>query len=382
VSESRALERLLGTVERYVVMTPAQRLAVALWIVHTHCRDANGLVFEQTPYLTVTSPQRQCGKSRLLELLELLVPEPWMTITPSEAVVYRYIDSTKPTLLLDEVDAIFSPKTADRYESLRAILNAGHRRGATVPRCIGTALEPQNFNVFCPKVLAGIGTLPDTITDRSIPIRLQRKTRSEPVERFRRRDVEAVTTPLREALAAWGWANAAALADARPDLPDELSDRMQEGCEPLLAIADALDYREEARAALVELLTSERADETEAASIRLLRSIRTVFLGRDSHVISTVDLISALAADGWDNWCGRLIGAQDIAALLKPYGIKSKTVRLSSEQVAKGYKRDDFAEAWSRYLPVTESPDESGVVTTVTAVTPTTEDEESYAIRH
>jgi hypothetical protein len=103
-------------------------------------------------------------------------------------------------------------------------------------------MEPQNFQVFCPKVLAGIGTLPDTITDRSIPIRLQRKTRDEKVERFRRRDVEAVTAPLRENLSTWGKANVAALAEARPELPDELSDRMQEGCEPLLAIPDKLGY--------------------------------------------------------------------------------------------------------------------------------------------
>ena len=78
----------------------------------------------------------------------------------------------------------------DETESgLRAILNAGHRRGATVPRCIGVSSKPQDFNVYCAKVLAGIGVLPDTITDRSIPIRLARKRRSEHVERFRSLDL-------------------------------------------------------------------------------------------------------------------------------------------------------------------------------------------------
>jgi hypothetical protein len=251
---NRPLVTLLNTIERYVVMTPAQRLVVALWIMHAHCVQH----FEQTPYLTVTSPQRQCGKSRLLELLELLVPRAWMTITPSEAVIYRTIDATMPTLLLDEVDAVFAPKTADRYEGLRAILNAGHRRGAKVPRCTGPTQQVVSFEVYCAKVLAGIGTLPDTITDRSIPIRLQRKTRDEPVERFRRRDVLAVTEPLRDDLEKWAAARGQELAAARPELPDELSDRMQEGCEPLLAIADELGCGAEARAALVELLTSSR----------------------------------------------------------------------------------------------------------------------------
>jgi hypothetical protein len=81
-------------------------------------------------------------------------------------------------------------------------------------------------------------------------------------------------------------------------------------------------------------------------------------------------LISELATDGWDNWYGRLVNAQDIAALLRPYEIRSKSIRLG-EQVAKGYKRDDFADVWSRYLPVTTEPEESGDETGVTATTGT-----------
>lgn len=66
-------------VRRYVVMTNEQLLVVTLWVVHTHCVEA----FEQTPYLAVTSPEKQCGKSRLLETTELLVAQPWQTVLPS-----------------------------------------------------------------------------------------------------------------------------------------------------------------------------------------------------------------------------------------------------------------------------------------------------------
>jgi hypothetical protein len=125
----RPLAKLQGLIEKYVVMTPEQRLVVALWIVHTHCVEH----FEQTPYLTVTSPQKQCGKSRLIELLELLVPRAWSTILPSEAVLYRSISQNMPTLLLDETDAIFDTRYTDKYEGIRAVLNAGHRhRGRAV----------------------------------------------------------------------------------------------------------------------------------------------------------------------------------------------------------------------------------------------------------
>ena len=104
--------------------------------------------------------------------------------------VPRRSTSKQPTLLVDEVDAIFGNKSP--REELRGILNAGYRRGAVAHRMGGSNnTELQDFSVFCPKAFAGIGDcLPDTIADRSIPIRLKRRTRDETVERFRLRDVE------------------------------------------------------------------------------------------------------------------------------------------------------------------------------------------------
>jgi hypothetical protein len=355
----RPLKRLLDMIERYVVMSDEQRLVVALWIVHAHCVEH----FEQTPYLAVTSPEKQCGKSRLLELLELLVPRPWPAVTPTEAVVYRTIELAQPTLLLDEVDTIFNEKTATRYEGLRALLNAGHRRGARVPRCVGPSLDVQNFSVYCAKVLAGIGVLPDTVADRSIPIRLQRKTASERVERFRRRDVQVEAQPVRDAMAAWAAENGEAVALDRPEMPDELSDRMQEGCEPLVAIADRLGYGEEAREALVSLLTIERQDSVETAQLRLLRDLRAVFEKRGNPAaLWTTTIIVDLCADEseWATWYGSGLSPSGLAKLLKPYGIESTSIR-EGANVAKGYKLDALREVWRRYLPADD-------VTAVTAV--------------
>jgi hypothetical protein len=345
---TRPLAKLQALIGKYLVMTPQQCLVVALWIVHTHCVQH----FEQTPYLTVTSPQRQCGKSRLLELMELLVPQPWSTIMPSEAVLYRKIDAETPTLLLDEVDAIFAPKTADRYEAIRAVLNAGHRRGATVSRATNFGNDLVSFQVFCPKVLAGIGVLPATITDRSIPIRLQRKTRNEKVARFFLRTVRAETAPIFAGLETWAAQNGAALGAARPELPEQLSDRMQEGCEPLLAIADVLGYAKEARDALLTLFGSERADEKESSELLLLADVRDIFNKEGVTVLSSELLANLLAmnGNGWSSWYGRGITGRDIAALVKPYGIHSVNVR-TEDGVRKGYKWDDFHPVFDRYLP-------------------------------
>ncbi len=337
-------------VRRYVVVSPDKLLVIALWILHTYCVER----FEQTPYLSVTSPERQCGKSRLLEVLDLLVARPWQAVLPSEAVVYRNVDLNMPTLLLDEVDTIFNPRSMDRYEGLRALLNAGHRRGAKVPRCVGTSNKIVEFSVYCAKALAGIGTLPDTVADRAIPIRMERRTRAEPVEKLRRREAEPAAASLCERIAAWIGEHGEELASAAPPMPDELSDRMQDGCEPLIALADLLTCGAEARAALVALLTGERLDNQESMRLRLLADIRTVFDASQHRTIATTVLLQALCSlDGeapWASWYGRGLEARDLASLLGQYGIRSKSVRLG-EQVAKGFRRDDFHEPWQRYLP-------------------------------
>jgi Protein of unknown function (DUF3631) len=343
-------------IRRYVVLSEAQNRIVALWVIHTHCVE----VFEQTPYLAVTSPEKGCGKTRLIETINVLVARPWQTVTPSEAVLYRKIARDLPTLLMDEVDTIFSPRAADRYEGHRAILNAGHRRGNKVARCVGSSNEIEDFEAYCAKLLAGIGALPDTVADRSVPIRMERRKKSEPVSRFILRDVEPEAEALRERIAEWVAAHGEDLGNARPSMPDELSDRMQEGCEPLIAIADALKCGKKARAALLELLSGERLDDHESLRLRLLRDIRSVFQQRDEERgkrvkgIATVSLIAALRdmeEAPWALYYGRGIDPNDLSNLLHHYGIKPTTIRVrKGEKPRKGYKRDALHEAWERYL--------------------------------
>jgi hypothetical protein len=171
---------------------------VVLWIAHTHALAA----FEVTPF---RSAEKRSGKTRLLEVLHELVPSPWQAVQPTEAVLFRKIEEQQPTLLLDEVDAIFKGPPTSRTEGLRAMLNAGYRRGAIVDRCNSTAagVNLVKFRVFCPKVLAGIGTLPDTVNDRCIPIILARKRKGEHAARFRLRDFALEAAPLQKALATW-----------------------------------------------------------------------------------------------------------------------------------------------------------------------------------
>ena len=342
------LDELLVFLRRFVVMSEMQAVAVALWIVHTHAFEAA----DASPYLAVTSPEKRSGKSRLFEVLEILVANPWKVITPTEAVVFRKIDRDRPTLLLDETDAIFGKRNGESHEGLRALLNAGNRRGSHVPRCVGTSQQLASFSVFCPKAIAGIGELPDTIADRAIPVRLKRKARSESAERFRRRDAEPEAEGLFMNASAWAEQAGPTLAEARPELPEALDDRAQDAWEPLLAIADLIggEWPAQARAAALEL--SNGVDhEDESHGVRLLGDVRTVFEERGVDRLASAALAEALheiEESPWAEWYGKPITATAIARLLHRFEIKPKKLRIG-EETARGYEGAQFEDAWERY---------------------------------
>ncbi|MGB6248410.1 MAG: DUF3854 domain-containing protein [Terriglobales bacterium] len=130
------LDDVAAFIKRYMVLTDAQVTAIALWIAHTHAIDA----CQFTPYLAITSAEKRCGKSRLLEILEYLVREPWMTSGATAPALFRRIDAKRPCLLLDEIDALVkgSPEMA---EAVRGVLNAGNKKGATISRCVGNGFR-------------------------------------------------------------------------------------------------------------------------------------------------------------------------------------------------------------------------------------------------
>lgn len=361
---SAALEKTQEFLCRFLVFSSgSQPIVIALWIAHTHAFKA----FEFTPYLRITSPEKRCGKSRLLDCLGLLVREPWLVAQPSEAVLYRKISSHTPTVLFDEADTIFSGgRNDDKREPLRALLNAGFCRGAKVPRCVGPNHILQEFDVFCPKAIAGIGALPPTVADRSIPIELVRRSRDQSLERFYKRDIKAQTDAVKKLFEDWA-ADSETIADlaaARPGLPDALGDRQADICEPLLAIADMAggDWPERARRALVELCAGQT--EEESIGVQLLCAIRTVLKERREDRIATVDLLRALVDrdDGpWANMWGADVErgnlkspAAKLARHLKAFRITPGTIRLADNSTPKGYKAPDFTDAWSRYCPPPE----------------------------
>ena len=166
VNGAAVLNEVAGAFELYLALPLGAAEVLAVWCAHAHAVEA----FDSSPRLNFSSPEKGCGKTTARDVVGLLVPRPLATENLSVAVHFRIIESHEPTLLADECDAWVKDKP-----ELRGLLNAGHRRGGQALRCEGEKDEVRRaFNVFGAAVLCGIGSLPGTLHDRSIVIRLER----------------------------------------------------------------------------------------------------------------------------------------------------------------------------------------------------------------
>ena len=229
------LDEVAAFIRRFVVPpSPAALVAMTLWVAHTHLVEC----FESTPRLAFLSPEPGSGKSRAQEVVELLVPAAMHVLNASPAAIFRTIQVARPTLLLDEVDTIFTRKGKDdEHADLRGLLNSGHRAGATIPRCVGPRHDVEAFPTFCAVCLAGLGDLPDTLMTRSVVVRMRRRAPRETVEPFRRRLHRSDGEALRDRLDVWAKEITPTVTDVFPELPAGVTDRPADVWEPTLQTA-------------------------------------------------------------------------------------------------------------------------------------------------
>jgi hypothetical protein len=361
--------KLLDDVRAFLcrfVSYPDEHAAVAhaLWVVHAHLMDA----WETSPRVAFLSPEPASGKSRALEVTELLVPRAVITTNVSPAYLFRRIvrDDGTPTILFDEIDTVFGPKAVGN-EDIRALLNAGHRRGAVVGRCVtrGKIVETEEIDAFAAVALAGLGWLPETITTRAVVVRMRPRAPGERIEPFRRRKYAAAGHALRQQLELWAGGVLATIEGRWPALPPGVDDRAADVWEPLLAVAEAAggSWPDRARAAAVAIVAASK-ETSPSLGVRLLADLRTVFGDRDA--MRTTDILDALLAMDeapWADLKGKPLDARKLATRLREYGIRRKRIR-SGTDVTWGYDRADFDDAWTRYLPPPQSPQESATSAT------------------
>ena len=294
VATGDLLSELRDAYASYVFLPEHGAVAMALWTLHAWAIGAA----DCSPFLMFSSPEMRCGKSTALTLLKWTGPRTVLASNITPAAIYRYIETERPTLLIDEAETFIADK-----EEVRGILNSGHTRDtAHVVRTVGDNYEPREFATWAPKALASIGKLAATLRDRAIVLPMRRKKPGEEVKRPRDRD-DGAFRALREKAKRWAEGNVETLKAMRPSIPDELNDRAADNWHPLLAIADLAggEWPDLARGAALAL--SSDADATDGTiGVQLLAAIRDIFQQRKVDSLASAVLVNDLTQDPAGLW--------------------------------------------------------------------------------
>jgi hypothetical protein len=354
----RDLEKVLTD---HVILPPGVAAVVAVWALHTWCLDAA----DYTPYLWIRSPTPECGKSTLMEWLDVLVWKPVGTNNASPAVMYRLIEKYGCTLLLDDIDSAYS---GERRDDIANILNSGFHRGSPVFRMekdVTGQMTDKEFATFGAKAIGGIGrrVLKGSTASRTIRVDMRRAGRNElrALPRPRDRERKAIGATLTPRMMRWRDDNLAALRTQRPNIPDALLGRANDMADPLLAIAELCG--QEWPAQMRGLLSTFMGHAVEAAEatdhrVTLLRDLDALFEERRAEFLLSEEMVAGLKAlpeRPWVEWNhGRGLSAKALAEELAEFGIKSAPKRNAGNR--RGYYHSAISTALAAYVASPPAP--------------------------
>lgn len=346
---AQLLDQVHSFIGRFTAMpSPAALDLTVLFAASTHAVDQNDrLAYDTHPRLMFSSEGPGSGKSRCLEMLSLFSHNARLVCDPTAPSFAQLANETRATILVDELDILLGK--GNSKQDLRSLFNASYKRKTAFWSRAGKPALP----IFAAVAFAGMGA-----TFRSAPVLSAIRSRTlviemtpqSPPESYRPRVHDLIADALRTELAEWVGRNTARIIDRWPDMPEGISDRNAELCEPLLMLADTAggSWPQRARDAVRELLLGESdAPEEMPLSARLIRDIRLAF--GSATQLGTVDLCEALAAlpsSPWAAlWPAAISAPKELAGLLGGVGISPVRIRVDGTQL-RGYLRSDFEPLW------------------------------------
>ena len=285
------LEEACRFTDRFSVMpSRAATWALALFAASNWIYQS----FTETPRFHISALEYGAGKTRVMELVSLLCPNPQMMAKITGPALYHIIDERHPApLCLDEADVIFG--AGQRGEELRGILNAGYKYNGTITRV--SKGEAADFSVYCPAMFAGKGKLPKSLDDRSVTIMMTRRRPGQQMDRFIPKMHDAMGRKIGLMLGAWATKIQGPAGDILwDDPPETLADRQVDILTPLYAIAQmaAGPWPERFAEIVTVLVLGGVATDEVSPGTALLAAIRDVW-PEDTDRLATHQLAELLA---------------------------------------------------------------------------------------
>jgi hypothetical protein len=345
--EDHIFDKTEKYLQRFLTYSASDSAVIISWIAHTYLLDA----LTYTPRLALLSPEPGHGKSVLLKIMTLLLPNAKPSISMTSAVMFRMIEKERPVLQFDNADRKFEDNPL-----LIDLICQGFERGpaADVYRMNETNTDYNKYNVFCPLMFAAIdkGQLPDDIASRTIPIRMPK---AKPAEKFRARKHGEEAAELKTEWTAWATQVIDKAKEADPEMPSGIDGREADKWESLFIAADTyvtentnvtgpIGWGERVRYAAIVSEEDERDTTETSDGSQLRRDIDHIVQGNTDQHIFTSDLLTELSRLEDANWSdfngyGRPITRYQLNRLLRPYGIKpeGEAVRIGDRRL-RGYK--------------------------------------------
>jgi hypothetical protein len=323
-------------IQRYVVIhDEAAVVAVVLWIAFAWIHD----IAIHSPILRIVAGDSDAGKTTLCGVLGLLTPRAATTAELTGPSLFRFVDQVKPTLIIDNADKLLRKKP-----DLATIIEASWTRGTPIPRVVDGHVYL--FNVFCPKVLAGIALALDPATlTRCIDIRMWPKLPDEKVEEFKYADDDTFVT-LRRKWARWAADNVVALRDANPAMAD-FNNRIKMNWKLQFAIADLAGgaWSKKVRVAAAKLARGRREPSKGKRALAKLWDAAAVL----GPLVTSKQLEALFRAD--DEW-GDAITKWQIADLFNPFGFGPDMIHPRGRPGDRGYdvRWDIIEKVFRHYL--------------------------------
>lgn len=316
-------------------------------------------------YVAIESPEKRCGKTTLLSVLAAMACKPLIASNITVGALFRSVHTCSPTLFIDEADTFMAGNG-----TMRGIINSGNtRRTAYVLRLSKSSsssssssnfLQPSTSNIqpvepadtglkkyscWCPKVIAMIGQVPDTIADRSIVVKMARKLTTEtcaPLSQLETADIKAKC-------ARFGLDMAQLIGEAGKIRGEGLNDRAADTFDPLFVIARLAGEAWEQKLQVAALTLSSTADENSGTA--LIMDIVSLFGETGSKKMFSRDIVTLLRNSGLKSETLKYssINEYHISKILRQYGIRPINIRIGS-QVHRGYVAADFTAAVIRYV--------------------------------
>jgi hypothetical protein len=199
------------------------------------------------------------------------------------------------------------------------------------------------------------------LADRCIVIRMQKKTAGEHCDRIKTLE----PTELIAACQDFVETCAQKIADAKPVMPDALSDRASDIWEPLIVLADIAGGAWPAIAREAALGLSAKPQETSPVA-SLLATILAIFDIKKTDRLFSRELVLILNQFLKSPWAeltkGKPATELWLARVLRPYGIRPCNMLVDGVQL-KGYHKNEFIDLNARYVAPKALPPHSSETT-------------------